>query len=65
MANNKDVEVISAPNMLQIKVGGPVSQGDLHMIQKAEEALKDLRSDFGQWLEEEVVKQHNSLCKTA
>ncbi|ABI66134.1 MAG: hypothetical protein ACJA0K_001803 [Maricaulis maris] len=56
MANNKDVEVISAPNMLQIKVGGPVSQGDLHMIQKAEEALKDLRSDFGQWLEEEVVK---------
>ncbi|WP_291842253.1 Hpt domain-containing protein [Maricaulis sp.] len=56
MASNKDVEVISAPNMLQIKVGGPVSQGDLHMIQKAEEALKDLRSDFGQWLEEEVVK---------
>ncbi|OLF72174.1 histidine phosphotransferase [Maricaulis sp. W15] len=56
MANNKDVEVISAPNMLQIKVGGPISQGDLHMIQKAEEALKDLRTDFGQWLEEEVVK---------
>jgi len=56
MANNKDVEVISAPNMLQIKVGGPISQGDLHLIQKAEEAMKDLRSDFGQWLEEEVVK---------
>ncbi|MDF1769814.1 Hpt domain-containing protein [Maricaulis sp.] len=56
MAQNKDVEVISAPNMLQIKVGGPISQGDLHMIEKAEEALKDMRGDFGQWLEEEVVK---------
>ncbi|WP_297737344.1 Hpt domain-containing protein [uncultured Maricaulis sp.] len=56
MAQNKDVEVISAPNMLQIKVGGPISQGDLHMIEKAEEALKDMRGEFGQWLEEEVVK---------
>ena len=56
MAKSDEVEVIAAPNLLQAKVGGPISQGDLHMIEKAKEALKDLRSDFGQWLEEEVVK---------
>ena len=56
MAKSEDVEVISAPNMLQIKVGGPISQADMHMITKAEEALKDMRADFGAWLEEEVEK---------
>ncbi len=56
MAKQNDVEVISVPNLLQAKVGGPISQGDLHMIEKAEEALKDLRADFGSWLEEEVQK---------
>lgn len=53
---NPDVEMISAPNMLQVKVGGPISQGDLHLIEKAEEALKDLKHEFGAWLEEEVEK---------
>ena len=56
MAKTNDAEVISVPNLLQAKVGGPISQADMHMIEKAEEALKDLRSDFGQWLEEEVGK---------
>ena len=56
MAKPNDAEVISVPNLLQAKVGGPISQADMHMIEKAEEALKDLRADFGQWLEEEVGK---------
>ena len=56
MAKSDEVEVISAPNMLQVKVGGPMGQADMHMIKKAEEALKDMRADFGAWLEEEVVK---------
>lgn len=53
---NQDAEIINPPNMLQIKIGGPISAGDLHLIEKAEEAMKDLRGDFGAWLEEEVVK---------
>ena len=56
MAKSNDAEVIAVPNLLQAKVGGPISQADMHMIEKAEEALKDLRADFGQWLEEEVGK---------
>jgi chemotaxis protein histidine kinase CheA len=54
--SRSDVEIVTPPNMLQIKIGGPISGGDLHLIEKAEEALKDLRADFGQWLEEEVDK---------
>ena len=49
-----EVEMIAAPNMLQIKVGGPISGADLHLITAAEEAMKDMRSSFAQWLEEEV-----------
>lgn len=53
---NPDVEMISAPNMLQIKIGGPIGAVDMHLIEKAESALKDMRSDFVLWLEDEVVK---------
>ncbi|MHA6289636.1 Hpt domain-containing protein [Maricaulis sp. CAU 1757] len=63
MAKSDEVEVISAPNMLQIKIGGPISQADAHLIMKAEEAMKDMRADFGAWLEEEVVKLEESAKK--
>lgn len=64
---DQDAEIINPPNMLQIKIGGPISAGDLHLIEKAEDAMKDLRSDFGSWLEEEVVKLENAAAavKTA
>jgi chemotaxis protein histidine kinase CheA len=53
---NPDVEMIAAPNMLQIKIGGPIGAVDMHLIEKAEDALKGMRSDFVLWLEDEVVK---------
>jgi chemotaxis protein histidine kinase CheA len=53
---NPDVEMIAAPNMLQIKIGGPIGAADLHLIEKAESALNDMRSDFALWIEDEVVK---------
>lgn len=53
---NPDVEMISAPNMLQIKIGGPIGAADMHLIEKAESALQDMRSDFVLWLEDEVEK---------
>jgi chemotaxis protein histidine kinase CheA len=58
---NPDVEMIAAPNMLQIKIGGPIGAAELHLIEKAEGALKEMRSDFVLWLEDEVTK----LEKTA
>jgi len=53
---DQEPEIINPPNMLQIKIGGPISAGDLHLIEKAEDAMKDLRADFSGWLEEEVEK---------
>ncbi|WP_417471202.1 Hpt domain-containing protein [Maricaulis sp.] len=60
--HNPDVEMIAAPNMLQIKVGGPIGAADLHLIEKAENALNDMRSDFALWLEDEVVKLEESAA---
>jgi chemotaxis protein histidine kinase CheA len=54
--SNSEAEVFSAPNLLQAKIGGPIGTGDLYLIQKAEEALKDMKGDFAIWLEEEVEK---------
>ncbi len=53
---NPDVEMISAPNMLQVKVGGTISQGDLHLTEKAEEALKGATHILVTHGEEEVEK---------
>lgn len=62
---NPNVEMISAPNLLQAKIGGPISQGDLHLIEKAEEAMKDLKHEFGNWLEEEVIKLEDAAKTVA
>ncbi|WP_339737034.1 Hpt domain-containing protein [uncultured Maricaulis sp.] len=57
---NPDVEMIAAPNMLQIKIGGPIGAADLHLIEKADNALNEMRSDFALWLEDEVEKLEKS-----
>ena len=54
--SSSEVEVFSTPNLLQAKIGGPIGAGDQYLIQKAEEAMKDMRGDFAIWLEEEVDK---------
>lgn len=59
----QDVEIVNPPNLLQVKIGGPISAGDLHLIEKAEDAIKDLRSDFGAWLEEEVQKLEDAAAE--
>lgn len=59
----QDVEIVNPPNLLQVKIGGPISAGDLHLIEKAEDAIKDLRSDFGTWLEEEVQKLEEAAAE--
>ena len=50
------VQVIRPPNTLRLKVGGNFGGIDALAIAKAEEALKAMSSQFGQWLEDEIVK---------
>lgn len=49
-------QVIRPPNTLRLKVGGNFGGIDPLAIAKAEEALKSMSSQFGQWLEDEIVK---------
>ena len=49
-------EFITAPNTLRGKVGGRFGGVDAAALAKAEEALKGLASQFGQWLQDELDK---------
>jgi hypothetical protein len=49
-------QVIRPPNPLRAKVGGGFGGIDANAIAKAEEALKAMSAQFGQWLQDEIVK---------
>lgn len=49
-------QVIRPPNTLRLKVGGAFGGIDASAIAKAEEALRAMSSQFGQWLQDEIVK---------
>lgn len=49
-------EIIQAPNTLRAKVGPRFGGIDAAALARAEAALKELSSEFGQWLHEEVGK---------
>ncbi|CAN1511755.1 hypothetical protein MCEMIH16_00819 [Caulobacteraceae bacterium] len=56
MSDNSTVQVIQAPNTLRLKVGGRLGGIDPAAIAKAEAALKSLSGNFGEWLNDELVK---------
>ncbi|MFW6413141.1 MAG: Hpt domain-containing protein [Oceanicaulis sp.] len=62
----KPIEIINPPNMLKVKVGGKLPSADQALIQRAESALNNLKTEFGDWLGEEVSKLEAWLkaCKT-
>ena len=49
-------QVILPPNPLRAKVGGGFGGIDANAIAKAEAALKAMSAQFGQWLQDEIVK---------
>jgi len=49
-------QVIRPPNPLRAKVGGGFGGIDANAIARAEEALKAMSAQFGQWLNDEVSK---------
>jgi len=49
-------QVIRPPNTLRLKVGGGFGGIDANAIAKAEEALKAMSAQFGQWLQDEITK---------
>lgn len=57
----KPIEIINPPNMLKVKVGGKLPSADAAAINRAETALSNLKSEFSDWLGEEVVKLEHYL----
>jgi hypothetical protein len=53
---SNSAQVIRPPNTLRLKVGGAFGGIDASAIAKAEEALKAMSAQFGQWLQDELVK---------
>lgn len=49
-------QVIRPPNVLRAKVGGGFGGINADAIARAEEALKAMSGQFGQWLQDEVTK---------
>ena len=53
---SNSAQVIRPPNTLRMKVGGAFGGIDASAIAKAEEALKAMSAQFGQWLLDEITK---------
>jgi HPt (histidine-containing phosphotransfer) domain-containing protein len=56
MARQKPIEVITPPNMLKVKIGGPLPALDEKAIARAEAALEKLSDQFADWINEELNK---------
>lgn len=54
MSNSSNL--VRPPNALRAKVGGGFGGIDASAIAKAEEALKAMSAQFGQWLQDELAK---------
>lgn len=54
MARKQPIELFMPPNMLKAKVGGGLGGPDMAAIQRAEEAMQALESQFGDWIAEDV-----------
>jgi hypothetical protein len=56
MARQKPIEVITPPNILKAKVGGPLPAIDQNAIARAEAALEKLSDQFSDWIGEELAR---------
>ena len=67
MARKQPIELFMPPNMLKAKVGGGLGGPDMAAIQRAEEAMQALESQFGDWIAEDVkalTTAHARYAKT-
>ena len=51
MGKAKPIEIITPPNVLKAKLGGPLSLNSNDAIKLAEKALESLSGEFDTWLD--------------
>ena len=56
MAKQQPIEIFMPPNMLKAKVGGAVGGIDMAAIKRAEAAMETLKSEFADWLADDVAR---------
>lgn len=56
MARKQPMELFMPPNMLKAKVGGGKGGPDLAAMKRAEAAMEELKSEFSDWIAEDVKK---------
>lgn len=59
MAKKQPIEIFMPPNMLKAKVGGRISGVDMAAVKRAEQALNNLKTEFGDWINADVA----TLCE--
>lgn len=55
MARKQPIELFMPPNMLKAKVGGGLGGPDMAAMKRAEEAMTELQSEFGDWIARDVA----------
>ncbi len=56
MTAKHPIEIFMPPNMLKAKVGGRISGVDVAAVKRAEKALDELKTEFGDWINDDVAK---------
>ena len=56
MARKQPIELFMPPNMLKAKVGGGTGGPDMAAMKRAEAAMEELKSEFSDWIAQDVKK---------
>jgi len=56
MARKQPIELFMPPNMLKAKVGSGSSGPDMAAIKRAETAMEELKSEFSDWIAQDVQR---------
>lgn len=56
MSTKQPIEIFMPPNMLKAKVGGKIAAVDMAAVKRAERALAELKTEFGDWINADIAK---------
>lgn len=56
MPPKQPIEIFMPPNMLKAKVGGRIAAIDMAAVRRAEQALAELKTEFGNWINADIAK---------
>ena len=56
MAKQLPIEIFMPPNMLKAKVGGTGVGLDMGAVKRAEAAMENLKTEFGDWINDDIAK---------